>query len=81
MGTTWYRHNMWPAAYWKLWSDLIIHRIHRSVLEHIKRSSTTDQRPQSPASGTRVSVLRIEGWHTDAVRIKNGPDILRRMTI
>jgi hypothetical protein len=39
-GTTWYRHNLWPAAYWKLWSDLIIHRIHRSVLEHIRRSAS-----------------------------------------
>ena len=38
-GTTWYQHHMWPAAYWRLWSDQIIHRIHRQVLEHIKRSA------------------------------------------
>jgi uncharacterized membrane protein YhaH (DUF805 family) len=35
-GTTWYRHTMWPAAYWHLWSDYIIHRIHMRVLEHIR---------------------------------------------
>jgi uncharacterized membrane protein YhaH (DUF805 family) len=35
-GTTWYRHTMWPAAYWRLWSDYIIHRIHLRVLEHIR---------------------------------------------
>jgi len=35
-GTTWYQHTMWPAAYWHLWSDYIIHRIHLRVLEHIK---------------------------------------------
>ncbi len=35
-GTTWYRHTMWPAAYWHLWSDYIIHRIHLRVLEHIR---------------------------------------------
>jgi uncharacterized membrane protein YhaH (DUF805 family) len=35
-GTTWYRHTMWPAAYWRLWSDYIIHRIHLRVLDHIK---------------------------------------------
>jgi uncharacterized membrane protein YhaH (DUF805 family) len=35
-GTTWYRHTMWPGAYWHLWSDYIIHRIHRRVLNHIK---------------------------------------------
>ena len=35
-GTTWYRHGMWPATYWRLWSDEIIHRIHWRVLRHIK---------------------------------------------
>jgi uncharacterized membrane protein YhaH (DUF805 family) len=37
-GTTWYRHTMWPAAYWRLWSDYIIHKIHLRVLEHIRAS-------------------------------------------
>jgi uncharacterized membrane protein YhaH (DUF805 family) len=35
-GTTWYQHTMWPAAYWHLWSDYIIHKIHFRVLEHIR---------------------------------------------
>jgi len=35
-GTTWYRHSLWPAAYWKLWSDAIIHQIHSRVLRHIR---------------------------------------------
>jgi uncharacterized membrane protein YhaH (DUF805 family) len=35
-GTTWYKHTMWPAGYWRLWSDYIIHKIHRRVLEHIR---------------------------------------------
>jgi uncharacterized membrane protein YhaH (DUF805 family) len=35
-GTTRYRNAMWPAAYWHIWSDYIIHRIHMRVLEHIK---------------------------------------------
>jgi hypothetical protein len=38
-GTTWYRHTLWPAAYWRLWSDYIIHRIHMRVLEHIKKAA------------------------------------------
>jgi hypothetical protein len=38
-GTTWYRHHMWPAAYWRLWSDAIIHRIHMRVLAHIRREA------------------------------------------
>jgi hypothetical protein len=36
VGTTWYSNRMWPAAYWDLWSDYIIHRIHGRVLAHIK---------------------------------------------
>jgi len=36
-GTTWYSHTMWPEAYWHLWSDYVIHRIHMRVLEHIKK--------------------------------------------
>jgi Polyketide cyclase / dehydrase and lipid transport len=35
-GTTWYAHHMWPEGYWQLWSDWIIHKIHRRVLYHIK---------------------------------------------
>ena len=35
-GTTWYRHSLWPAAYWRLWSDAIIHKIHLRVLKHIR---------------------------------------------
>src|SRR5262245_56981563 len=41
-GTTWYRHNMWPVSYWQIWSDQIIHAIHRRVLRHIKVLSETD---------------------------------------
>jgi uncharacterized membrane protein YhaH (DUF805 family) len=37
VGTTWYSNRMWPAAYWTLWSDCIIHRIHRRVLTHIRK--------------------------------------------
>ena len=35
-GTTWYRNRMWPSAYWQLWSDMVIHRIHQRVLDHVK---------------------------------------------
>jgi len=35
-GTTWYENRFWPATYWHLWSDYIIHRIHMHVLAHIK---------------------------------------------
>ena len=35
-GTTWYEQNLWPNSYWRLWSDYLIHAIHRRVLDHIK---------------------------------------------
>jgi len=38
-GTTWYENRFWPAQYWRLWSDFIIHRIHSRVLLHIKNLS------------------------------------------
>ena len=38
-GTTWYYHHMWPADYWQVWSDYIIHTIHLRVLNHVKELS------------------------------------------
>ncbi len=38
-GTTWYQIDITPETYWKLWSDFIIHRIHKRVLNHIKEES------------------------------------------
>jgi uncharacterized membrane protein YhaH (DUF805 family) len=38
-GTTWYQHGLWPAAYWHLWSDAVIHRIHLRVLRHIREEA------------------------------------------
>jgi uncharacterized membrane protein YhaH (DUF805 family) len=46
-GTTWYRDAIWPTAYWRLWSDYIIHRIHLRVLNHIR------DRAESPAAKPR----------------------------
>ena len=40
-GTTWYTHNLWPAEYWQVWSDFMIHRIHERVLVHIKKLAET----------------------------------------
>ncbi|MDA8934531.1 hypothetical protein N9H03_01370 [Flavobacteriales bacterium] len=38
-GTTWYTVNIQPEFYWTIWSDFIIHRIHKRVLNHIKDTS------------------------------------------
>ncbi len=41
-GTTWYQHGLWPAEYWRWWSDAIIHRIHMRVLTHIRTLAEKD---------------------------------------
>ena len=48
-GTTLYRYHMWPAAYWQLWSDFIIGRIHLRVLNHVKSLSESDAGRYNPA--------------------------------
>ena len=35
-GSTWYEMKLQPAAYWVLYGDAIVHRIHMQVLEHIR---------------------------------------------
>ena len=36
VGTSWYQHGLWPAEYWRWWSDEVVHEVHRRVLEHIR---------------------------------------------
>lgn len=45
VGTTWYQHTLWPTRYWQLWSDGIIHIIHRRVLNHVKGLAEQDTEP------------------------------------
>ncbi len=47
-GTSWYRHDIWPTAYWRLWSDLILHQIHWRVFRHIKRLAEQDWAARTP---------------------------------
>lgn len=46
-GTTWYSNKIKPAFYWTLWSDYIVHTIHRRVLQHIKEQSEAAAHPAS----------------------------------
>jgi uncharacterized membrane protein YhaH (DUF805 family) len=38
-GSTWYELKIYPHAYWTLWTDWLVHRIHDRVLRHIKRNA------------------------------------------
>jgi hypothetical protein len=64
-GTTWYEHRMWPQAYWRWWSDFLIHRIHLRVLEHVRDLSEAAEVPKAaeafgkrPASNSYTSGRR-----------------------
>jgi hypothetical protein len=35
-GTTWYYQKIFPTTYWYIWSDAILHAVHKRVLTHIK---------------------------------------------
>ena len=37
-----YTNKMWPALYWRIWADSIVHSIHRRVFEEVKRVSEAD---------------------------------------
>ena len=42
-GRTWYEIRMFPQNYWMLWSDLIVHRIHLRVLDHIRSQAEASE--------------------------------------
>jgi len=44
--TTWYKVDVYPQIYWKIWANTIIQKIHFRVLEHIK-SESEEQDAQS----------------------------------
>jgi hypothetical protein len=39
-GSTWYALRIAPAAYWGVFADLVVRRIHHRVLEHIATTTT-----------------------------------------
>jgi uncharacterized membrane protein YhaH (DUF805 family) len=43
-GSTWYRLTISPAAYWTLYSDLVVHVIHSRVLRHVRALSEAPPR-------------------------------------
>ena len=44
-GRTWYEYEIFPQSYWTLWTDRLIHSIHKRVLTHIKQLSEASSRP------------------------------------
>lgn len=38
-GRTWYQVKIYPLAYWTIWTDTLLHRIHLRVLRHIQETA------------------------------------------
>ena len=38
-GSTWYELDLSPAPYWTMLAEIVIHRIHRRVLDHVRRQA------------------------------------------
>jgi uncharacterized membrane protein YhaH (DUF805 family) len=49
-GSTWYEMHLEPAAYWMLFGDAFIGRIHRRVLEHIATNAESMARSRATAT-------------------------------
>jgi hypothetical protein len=43
-GRTWYKLKIYPLAYWTIWTDAILHRIHGRVLRHIRQTAEAEFR-------------------------------------
>lgn len=43
VGRTWYTLDLAPHAYWRVWTDQIVHRIHLRVLRHVRRVAEAEQ--------------------------------------
>lgn len=41
-GRTWYQVQIYPLAYWTIWTDALLHRIHGRVLRHIRATAEAD---------------------------------------
>jgi len=76
-GRTWYVFAMHPQAYWTLWSDLAIHRIHRRVLDHIRTLAEADAR-REPAAGRSPENQVFQFMASES---RTGPDGVTRTAV
>jgi hypothetical protein len=50
IGTSWYTNQMYPAFYWRWWSDAIIREVHHAVFAHVKTLAEEDARRSASES-------------------------------
>jgi hypothetical protein len=65
VGTSWYQHRLYPASYWRLWSDWVVHQVHRRVLASVKRLSEAEirlKRQVAVLDGERAAEPALTGF-------------------
>lgn len=55
VGRSWYTLDIRPHAYWTIWSDWLVGRIHERVLRHIKRLA---EQPSATIGGVSATTVR-----------------------
>lgn len=50
-GHTWYSVDVYPQAYWRVMSEMLLHRIHRRVLDQVRREAEADALTLATAIG------------------------------
>jgi hypothetical protein len=53
-GSTWYELRIYPDVYWSMFADLIVERIHRRVLAHIRAQSEQLSSSLAPGRSSRA---------------------------
>jgi uncharacterized membrane protein YhaH (DUF805 family) len=48
-GVSTYQNKMWPAIYWRIWTNSIVHSIHHRVFEQVKYLAEADARAMQAA--------------------------------
>jgi hypothetical protein len=66
IGRSWYTLDIHPLAYWTIWSDWLVHRIHHRVLRHIKRLAENKRAVASDATAA-TELVPMKPFVKDAV--------------
>ncbi len=77
IGTSWYRLNVYPAAYFDLWTRDIIRHVHRRVMAQIKSLAETSQRLAGSSLAARSSARSAISSLPSALRPFHVPSLAR----
>ncbi len=68
IGRTYYRVNIMPRAYFRWWSDYMIHRIHMRVLEQVRRHAESRIAAHPHHASKAIFRAQIQNWEAGCSR-------------